>query len=226
MDRFCRSTPSCHAGTSGSAGRKRKSSSSRYSINRLDVCRYGTRLRFRTPPTSSVGQQTRGCRPDEQVQGFVQGRPEPRRGSQPVLQELAGSRLVQRLGEQVVKVVHDHAPVTELRNERVVLGAGPVSPHDIVEEQVLDVVRCEPGQAPDQVGERSPGGNCRLRSRHGTSWLCRSLWLGSGGREGLEPARSSASAARGRPECRGAAAPPDIRNGPQTTYQVSPVLRE
>ena len=39
-------------------------------------------------------------------------------------------------------------------------------------------------------------------------------------------ARSSCSRSRGRPGCRAGAAPPAIRNGPQTTYQLSPVLRE
>jgi hypothetical protein len=93
-----------------------------------------------------VSQQICGCRPDEQVQGLVEGRPEPRRRRQPVLQELAGSRLVECLGEQVMEVVHDHAPITELSDEGVMLCAGPVGPHDIVEEQVIDVVRCQPGQ--------------------------------------------------------------------------------
>jgi hypothetical protein len=83
--------------------------------------------------------------------------------------------LIERLGEQVVEVVHDHPPITELRNEGVVLGSGPVSPHDIVEEQVLDVVWCEPGQlqtrsVDDDLAELPDFGVDM--ERHGIAALC------------------------------------------------------
>src|SRR5450432_3272999 len=45
-----------------------------------------------------------------------------------------------------MEVVHGHASLPKPGDERVVLGSGPVGPHDVVEEQVVDVVRREPGQ--------------------------------------------------------------------------------
>ena len=55
--------------------------------------------------------------------------------------ELPGAWLVECLGEQVGEVVDDDALGLELCDERVVLLAGPVRPHDVVEEQLVDVVR-------------------------------------------------------------------------------------
>ena len=85
-----------------------------------------------------------GCRADELVQRLVQGGTEPGGGGQLVLDELPGTRLVQGLGQQLVKKVHLHALVPQLLREGVVLLLCTLSPHHVVEQQVVDIARRQP----------------------------------------------------------------------------------
>ena len=54
--------------------------------------------------------------------------------------------MVEGLGEQVGEQMDGHATLTELLGEGVVLLSGPVGPHDVVEEQAVHVVGCQPLQ--------------------------------------------------------------------------------
>ena len=53
---------------------------------------------------------------------------------------------LQRLGQQLPEVVHLHAMVAEDLGEHVVFLLGLSRPQHVVEQQVADVLRGEPGQ--------------------------------------------------------------------------------
>ena len=53
----------------------------------------------------------------------------------------------QRLGEQIVDVQHLDAPLAHPRDELVVLPLGPLDPQDVVEQELVVVVRGQPLEA-------------------------------------------------------------------------------
>ena len=66
--------------------------------------------------------------------------------AEPVQDEGPAVRHLQRLGQQLPEVVHPHAPVAQRLGERVVFLLGPPGPEHVVEEQLADVARGQPGQ--------------------------------------------------------------------------------
>src|SRR3954454_18391989 len=139
------------------SGGSRKSSSSRYSSSRLEVFGRSSSC-LSTPPTrasasrsaggaaATSGQPVGGRLADQFVERAVQRGPEAGGGGQLLLQELARAGLVDRLRQQVVEQVDGDALGPQLLDERVVLLARPLGPHDVVEEQVVDVLRGEAGE--------------------------------------------------------------------------------
>jgi hypothetical protein len=67
-------------------------------------------------------------------------------GTHPVQHERPAFGQLQRLGQQLREVVHPHAAVAEDLGEHVVFFLGPGRPQHVVEQQVPDVLRGEPGQ--------------------------------------------------------------------------------
>jgi hypothetical protein len=67
-------------------------------------------------------------------------------GAQPVKHERPALGKLQRLGQQLPEVVHLHAPVPEDLGEHVVFFLGLAGPQHVVEQQLADVLRGEPGQ--------------------------------------------------------------------------------
>jgi hypothetical protein len=126
------------------SGASRKSSGSRYSRRAG-----GLRQRqfvLENAPHQHLGQPVRRCVTDQLVERPVEGRPEPCGGGQFLLQERPRVGLVERLGQQVVEQVDLDALGPQLLGEGVVLLPRPLGPHDVVEEQVVDVLRGEPGE--------------------------------------------------------------------------------
>ena len=108
------------------------------------------------PPRPQVRLQ----HPADQVAGQVGGvgvigqpadrvhqlRAEDLRGADPVQHVRPALGHLQRLGEQLPEVVHQHPPVAQRLGEYVVFFLGLLRPHHIVEQQVADVLRGQPGQ--------------------------------------------------------------------------------
>jgi hypothetical protein len=67
-------------------------------------------------------------------------------GAQPVQHERAALGQLQRLGQQLLEVVHLHALVAKDLGEHVVLFLGLARPQHVVEQKAADVLRGEPGQ--------------------------------------------------------------------------------
>jgi hypothetical protein len=67
-------------------------------------------------------------------------------GAHPVQHELPAVGHLQRLGQQLREVVHLHVLVAKDLGEHVVFFLGLGRPQHIVEQQVPDVLRGEPGQ--------------------------------------------------------------------------------
>jgi hypothetical protein len=70
--------------------------------------------------------------------------------------ELAAVGGVEDVGEQLGELVDDDSLVAKLARERVVLLAGACRPHHVVEEELVDVARCqarelEPGSVHDDL---------------------------------------------------------------------------
>ena len=81
---------------------------------------------------------------EERTDGSTRDGPEDLRRAQPVQDERPPVGDLQGLRQEVGVVVHLDALVAEGLGERVVLLAGSLGPHDVVEEQALDVVRRQP----------------------------------------------------------------------------------
>ena len=105
------------------------------------MCSCGSMSRLSTPPIRRSASRCAGVEPTSQSRGASSAGPNRVAVVESVLEELARARLVERLGEQVGEVVHDDAPRLELADEGVVLLLRPFRPHDVVEQQVVDVVR-------------------------------------------------------------------------------------
>src|SRR6185312_10074394 len=77
--------------------------------------------------------------------------------AQPVQDEGAAVRNLQRLGQQLPVVMDPNAPGSEHAGERVVLLPGPPGPQHVVEQQLADVPRGQPGQLePGPVHDHLP----------------------------------------------------------------------
>jgi hypothetical protein len=92
--------------------------------------------------TSSAGVQR--VEPGPQLGG--QAGPEAVDGDHPVQQLLAAALVGQGGGQQVGQQEHLDPAGAEHVGERLVLEAGPVGPHDLVEQHVGDVGRGQAGQ--------------------------------------------------------------------------------
>ncbi len=138
-------------------------------------------------PADQQTRQDRGRgRGDELVERHVERRPEAGGRGQLVLHELSGTLGVERLGEQGLELVDHHATRLELDDEGVVLLAGAVGPHDVVEEQLVDVGRGEPaeleaGAVDDRLLEQ-PDLGVDVECHGGLSDCCRRM-KGQGGGE-------------------------------------------
>ncbi len=76
-------------------------------------------------------------------------------GADPVEDELAAGGHFERLRQQLAEVVHPDAALAQRLGEHVVLFLGPAGPHHVVEQQLADVLRGEPGQLqPGPVDDR------------------------------------------------------------------------
>jgi hypothetical protein len=75
-----------------------------------------------------------------------QGRAEELGREDPVQEELPADRDVERLGQQLREVVHRDAALAQRLGEDVMLLLGPPGPHHVVEQQLADVLRGQPGQ--------------------------------------------------------------------------------
>ena len=93
--------------------------------------------------------------------------------------EVAPLRGVEHLREQRAEQVHRHALVAQLGDERVVLLAGPLRPHHVVEEQLVDVGggeagELEPGTVHHHLAQLTDLGvdvqRGGARHGHGASW--------------------------------------------------------
>ena len=61
-------------------------------------------------------------------------------------EERAARRDIQGFGEQVGEVVHRHTAVAQGGGEGVVLLPGALCPHDVVEQQLVNIPGCQPIQ--------------------------------------------------------------------------------
>ena len=93
---------------------------------------------------STSASVSAGAREHELVELCLEGWAEPVRGGQLVGDEVARPGLVERRDEELMEQVHRHALGAQAGGERVVLLSGPVGPHDVVEQELVDVLR---GQA-------------------------------------------------------------------------------
>ena len=112
--------------------------------------------------------------------------------------------LVERLGEQLVRSSARSRPCRAASATKASCSSrARCGPHDVVEEQVVDVVGGEPGQLEAGPVDDRPGGAGRPRSRRGRSWRTSLLerWVQRYGGTGYRLGHP-ACAARGRPGCR------------------------
>jgi hypothetical protein len=98
-------------------------------------------------PADQVAGQGGGVgvvgQPSERVHQF---RAEQLGGAHPVQHVRSALGDLKRLGEQLPEVVHPHPPAPERLGEHVVFFLGLGRPHHVVEQQVADVLRGQPGQ--------------------------------------------------------------------------------
>jgi hypothetical protein len=98
-------------------------------------------------PADQVLRQPRPVQVSEQLtQRADQRRAEHLGGARPVQDERPALRQLEGLGEKLPEKVHLDAPAAEDLGEHVVFFLGLAGPEHVVEEQVPDVLRGEPGQ--------------------------------------------------------------------------------
>ena len=105
-------------------------------------------LTLEDPTNHELGQLTAGHLRGEEAltERLLQLEAGVLRPGHPLEQPLPRFRDVQRLAKEVCVVADVDAPLDHLGHEGVVLLPGDVLPHDVVEEQLLEVARCQPLQ--------------------------------------------------------------------------------
>ena len=121
-------------------------------------------LRDEQPADEHVGKTRRSRgRTASRCSSFTSERPDGvgrDRAVDDVMARVVGD--VERLGEQVLQVEDLDAAVAQHVGERVVLAAGAVDPHHVVEEEVVPVGGGETLEAQTPAGARAPCGACPL----------------------------------------------------------------
>ena len=106
----------------------------------------GTQIRLEHAADKELGQRRPGKVVEQLANRLHQVGTEDLRGADPVQDEGPPFGQLERLAQQLPEIVHLHAAVTQRLGERVVLLLRPPGPHHLVKQQVLDVLRGEPGQ--------------------------------------------------------------------------------
>ena len=167
----------------------------------------GARSRLRTPPTSTSASRSAGVDPTSSSSGASSAGP---KRVAVVSSSCTNSRAPgwsSAWASRSWNRCTGHALGLQLLDEGVVLLARPLGPHHVVEEQVVDVLRGEPGQLQARAGARS---TCRSRPTSESTWngMADLLLAGIGSAAQGRQARDGGGAAirsrwrAGRPGCR------------------------
>ena len=79
-------------------------------------------------------------------QRIVERRPEHRCGGEAIAKEVAGAVDVEGFFEELPELVDGRAEIAQDLLESLVLLPGHLGPHDVVEQQVVDIGWCETGE--------------------------------------------------------------------------------